>query len=96
MSARAARHVHAHAVAEGTRGLCTSPARRLCLDCGERRARFRYRGAVKTDADHTLCFKCHRALRDSLRELNRRVLPAAFVPRHRVAFSVTRDVVIAA
>jgi hypothetical protein len=34
---------------------------RLCLACGERRARFFYRGVVKADRDHTLCFECHRA-----------------------------------
>ena len=36
-------------------------ARMLCLACEERKARFRYRGRVKADADHTLCFACYRA-----------------------------------
>jgi hypothetical protein len=42
----------------------------LCVDCRERRARFRYRGVVKADADHTLCFRCFRALKNSLRSRN--------------------------
>jgi hypothetical protein len=40
---------------------------RLCLGCGERRARFQYRGVVKADHDHTLCFECFRAERNRLR-----------------------------
>ncbi len=39
---------------------------RLCRECSERRARYRYRGAVKADRDHTLCFRCHRSLSDSI------------------------------
>lgn len=34
---------------------------RACQGCGDRRARFRYRGVVKADRDHTLCFECFRA-----------------------------------
>ena len=37
----------------------------LCAECQERKARFRYRGEVRADRDHTLCFECHR------REINR-------------------------
>ena len=33
----------------------------LCAACRERKARFRYRGEVRADRDHTLCFECHRA-----------------------------------
>ena len=33
----------------------------LCAACQERKARFRYRGEVRADRDHTLCFECHRA-----------------------------------
>jgi hypothetical protein len=36
----------------------------LCEACRERRARFRYRGRVKADRAHTLCFQCHRSVRD--------------------------------
>ena len=39
----------------------------VCVSCQQRRALFRYRGVVKADADHTLCFQCFRALRDSVR-----------------------------
>ena len=38
-----------------------------CLGCGARRSLYRYRGLVKADATHTLCFRCYRALRDSMR-----------------------------
>jgi hypothetical protein len=62
MSARAGRHVHACAVAEGTRAVAFVCDRRLCLECGERRPRFRHRGVVKCDPDHTLCFRCYRAV----------------------------------
>lgn len=36
-------------------------ARRCCRGCGGRRARFQYRGAVRADRDHTLCFECLRS-----------------------------------
>ena len=35
--------------------------RTLCTACRERKARFRYRGEVRADRDHTLCFECYRA-----------------------------------
>lgn len=34
--------------------------RTLCGGCRERKARFRYRGEVRADRDHTLCFECFR------------------------------------
>ncbi len=43
------------------------PAARLCLACGERRALFYYRGEVKADRDHNLCFECYRAEVNRLR-----------------------------
>ena len=42
-------------------------ARRQCVYCGIRKARFRYRGVVKADRDHTLCFECFRAERNRRR-----------------------------
>ena len=39
--------------------------RHVCLECRTQRALFRYRGEVRADRDHTLCFRCYRA------ELNR-------------------------
>lgn len=41
--------------------------RQLCQTCHERKARFEYRGRVKADRDHTLCFQCFRAERDRRR-----------------------------
>jgi hypothetical protein len=43
--------------------------RRLCQACQDRKARFAYRGRVKADRDHTLCFECYRAERDRRRAL---------------------------
>lgn len=39
----------------------------LCIWCRKRRALFRYRGAVRADRHHTLCFRCYRALRNRVR-----------------------------
>jgi hypothetical protein len=41
--------------------------RKSCQSCMERKARFRYRGAVRSDRDHTLCFECYRSERDRRR-----------------------------
>jgi hypothetical protein len=41
--------------------------RQLCETCRERKARFEYRGHVKADRDHTLCFQCYRAEHDRRR-----------------------------
>ena len=50
--------------------------RHVCLGCRVQRARFRYRGEVRADRDHTLCFRCYRA------EVNRaRARRLATVPR---------------
>jgi hypothetical protein len=54
----------------------------LCVACLERRARFRYRGVVKADADHTLCFRCYRALKNSLRFGNRWMVPVRLAARN--------------
>ena len=37
---------------------------KLCQRCRDRKARFRYRGVVRADRDHTLCFECYRSERD--------------------------------
>jgi hypothetical protein len=42
-------------------------SRRLCETCRERKARFRFRGVVKANKDHTLCFECFRSERDRRR-----------------------------
>jgi hypothetical protein len=41
--------------------------RKSCQSCQTRKARFRYRGVVRADRDHTLCFECFRAERDRRR-----------------------------
>jgi hypothetical protein len=43
------------------------PARHLCKGCGAQRALFRYRGEVRADRHHTLCFRCFRSERDRQR-----------------------------
>lgn len=46
----------------------------LCLACGRRRPLFFYRGVVKADHDHNLCFECYR---DESNRLRARRLGAA-------------------
>jgi len=43
--------------------------RKTCVLCFERRARFRYRGRVKWDRQHDLCFECFRSVRDWARSV---------------------------
>jgi hypothetical protein len=45
----------------------TRRARRTCTSCLARQARYSYRGAVRADRDHTLCFECFRAERERQR-----------------------------
>jgi hypothetical protein len=42
-------------------------ARRACHICRDRKARFRYRGEVRADRQHVLCFECFRSERDRRR-----------------------------
>ena len=48
MSRAAVRRLHRH-------------ERHTCRACRSHPARFRYRGEVRADRDHTLCFRCYRA-----------------------------------
>jgi hypothetical protein len=41
--------------------------RRTCQSCLARKARFKFRGEVRADRDHTLCFECFRSERDRRR-----------------------------
>jgi hypothetical protein len=41
--------------------------KKLCERCWERKARFQYRGVVRADSDHTLCFECFRSERNRRR-----------------------------
>ncbi len=50
----------------------------VCRECEARRALFRYRGVVKWDRYHTLCFQCYRRHADRLRA-------AGLAPRGPVA-----------
>ena len=42
-------------------------ARQICERCRDRKARFQYRGHVKADRDHSLCFECYRSERERQR-----------------------------
>lgn len=53
--------------ARGGRATTTRWGARLCLGCSQRRPLFVYRGVVKADRDHTLCFECYRAEGNRLR-----------------------------
>jgi hypothetical protein len=52
-------------------GSCAKATKKICRDCGIRRARFKsHRSArpkVKWDPDHVLCFSCFRALVNQMR-----------------------------
>ena len=37
---------------------------RLCETCRQRKAKYRFRGHVRADRQHILCFACFRSLRD--------------------------------
>lgn len=37
---------------------------KACEACHARKARFQFRGSVRADRDHTLCFACFRAERE--------------------------------
>src|SRR6188474_4621 len=62
----------------------------LCAVCQERKARFRYRGEVRADRDHTLCFECHRG--EVNRDRARRLIDATVPPWLRSPFGPTEDV----
>lgn len=73
-------------------GAGTRHGGRLCQACGERRPRFSYRGAVRADRHHTLCFECYRAERNRLRAraaLDAAAPPAMAMPRPVAAKTVT-------
>ncbi len=42
-------------------------SRHLCAGCKEQPARFQFRGRVRADRDHNLCFRCFRAEVNRLR-----------------------------
>jgi hypothetical protein len=42
-------------------------SKQLCQRCRDRKAKFKYRGRVSADRDHTLCFECYRSQRNQIR-----------------------------
>lgn len=52
--------------------------RHLCQRCRDRKALFKYRGMVRADHDHTLCFECYRSELNQARA--RRIGDAAAKP----------------
>jgi hypothetical protein len=55
-------------VQSGGKGRIIQSMRKMCSECGDKRAVFRVKGpgkTVKADKEHTLCFKC------SLAHINR-------------------------
>ena len=62
----------------------------LCAVCQQRKARFRYRGEVRADRDHTLCFECYRG--EVNRARARRLIDAANMPQVRSPFGSTGGV----
>jgi hypothetical protein len=67
MSGAAMQHTIAFSDADAFARDAIVRTRHQCLGCGARRSLYRYRGLVKADANHTLCFRCYRALCDSMR-----------------------------
>jgi hypothetical protein len=58
-------------------------ARRSCQACHDRKARFRFRGKVRADRDHVLCFACFRAQRDRHRAEGIRSVCASLLERRQ-------------
>lgn len=54
-------------MSEGSRRGQVGSRRHLCAACRERKARYRYRGEVRADRQHVLCFQCFRSARERLR-----------------------------
>jgi len=52
-------------------------SRHACQSCRTRKARFSYRGSVRSDRDHTLCFECYRNERERQRARRLAEVPAA-------------------
>ena len=56
--------------------------RHVCEHCSQRKARYQYRGVVRADRTHTLCFACFRSERDRqrARSLDNEPSSAAVLP----------------
>jgi hypothetical protein len=78
-------------VVRGGRSTTVRWRARVCRSCGERRPLFFYRGVVKADRDHDLCFECYRAEVNRLRASRLRAFAAGAAianPRPRPSKSV--------
>jgi hypothetical protein len=62
----------------------------LCVTCQGRKARFKYRGEVRADRDHTLCFECYRG--ESNRARARRLAERATRPHTESPFGQPQTV----
>lgn len=71
-------------------GRPAAAVKHACRECESRRALFRYRGIVKWDRYHTLCFQCYRKHLDRLRATTM-AMPWIDLPRPS-ARPVTREV----
>jgi hypothetical protein len=49
--------------------------RHLCPSCRERKAKYQYRGHVRADRTHVLCFQCFRSERERMRARQLSQLP---------------------
>lgn len=66
---------------EGAMGSRTnSGSKHRCQGCAARKARFQYRGRVRADRHHTLCFECYRSARDRQRAQRLALLPVRAYP----------------
>ncbi|HOU54429.1 MAG TPA: hypothetical protein PLQ97_10915 [Myxococcota bacterium] len=43
-------------------------SKHFCKGCGQQWARYRFRGEVRWDSDHDLCFRCWRSLLEGHRQ----------------------------
>jgi len=59
--------------------------RQTCQSCLDRKARFRFRGSVRADRDHTLCFECYRSERERQRAMRLSEVPVALPLRVALA-----------
>ena len=68
----------------------TRHERHICRQCHAHRARFRYRGLVKADRDHTLCFRCYRSELEKARARRLREISAPMPLKMELARPVER------
>jgi len=63
-----------------TAARASKQAHKRCESCRERKARFAYRGVVRADRDHTLCFECYRSERERRRAHRMVEVPSSSAP----------------